>query len=219
MAWSQSQLNNNSLRLETIKKITNQIDDSRIDLSEINGSPYLETQFHLGNVERNNVTETAQLYLRYNGYNDEIEIGRRQDQPSSKTALLKEKDIRATFNNRVYQYISFNDKKGDSIDGYLVSIYNAKNYNLFLRNSKILVSGKKARTSLEKDIPPRFKKITSYYISSKENTTPQEISLKLKDILPLLIKEDQSKVKQLKTDFKKIKSHKDLIQLFKHLDM
>ena len=71
-------------------------------LYQISGRPYSTETFAPAKVERENEKVNANLLLRYNGYNDEIEIGKSTTQKISEEALLKDKNLRATFNNKTY---------------------------------------------------------------------------------------------------------------------
>ena len=70
-----------------------------MDLSKISGSPYSMETFVLAKVERGNEKANVNLLLRYNGYNYEIEIGKNTTQEISEEAILKDENLRATFDN------------------------------------------------------------------------------------------------------------------------
>ena len=101
--YSQENFNlNNGKNFETVKIIAQKNNMRTMDLSKISGSPYSTETFVLAKVERENEKENANLLLRYNGYNDEIEIGKSTTQEISEEALLKDKNLRATINNKTY---------------------------------------------------------------------------------------------------------------------
>ena len=183
-----------------------------MDLSKISGSPYSIENFVLAKVERENKKANANLLLRYNGYNDEIEIGKSTTQETSEEALLKDKNLRATFNNKTYQYITFASKKGETMDGYLILLFKGKNYQLYRQDKKKLTEGRLANTPLEKDIPPRFRDVQSFYLK-EGNSLPNEIDFKMKSIRKQLRSEDIPKTKGIK----KIKSEEKLIAFLKNL--
>ena len=212
--YSQENFNLNTAETFEIVKIIAQKNNQReIDFSKMSGSPYSMKSFVLGKVERENQKASANLLLRYNGYNDEIEIGKTTSQETSEEALLKDKNLRATFNNKTYQYITFTSKKGETMDGYLIILSRGENYQLYRQDKKKLSEGRLAITSLGKDIAPRFKEVQSFYLA-KENSLPNEIDLKMKSIRKQLRTEDILKSGEIK----KIKTEEKLIVFLKSLE-
>lgn len=212
--FSQENFNlNNGDNFEVVKIIAQKNNQRTLDLSKISGSPYSMKTFALAKVERGNEKAKANLLLRYNGYNDEIEIGKSTTQETSEEALLKDKNLRATFNNKTYQYLSFESKKDETTDGYLILLFEGENYRLYRQDKKKLSEGRLAKTSLDKDIAPRFRDVLSFYLA-EGNSLPNEIDLKMKSIRNLLRPEDVIKSKGIK----KFKSEEKLIMFFKSLE-
>lgn len=133
------------------------------------GSPYTTTVFFPAKVE-GIVGETN---MRYNAYLDLIEfISTKND-----TLIL---DKIPAFNtitflgfNKKYRLVTYNNNLGKSHQGYLIELYQKKNYVLYKREWISLYAGKKAKTSLEKDMPAKFiKQDDSYYLKdAKGNIT------------------------------------------------
>lgn len=214
----QTNLNlNNSISFETVKIMTQKANQSKLDISTIKGSPYFNDQFSEAKIEREGEEATARLWLRYNGYNDEIEIAKKPSQKTADEALLKEKNIRATFDGKAYQYNQFRSKTGKKEEGYLVLVHPGKEYLLYTREQKVLTEGRKATSSLDKDIPPRFIEATTYYLK-KEGDIPQEFDLKTKSIRAYLSPNHQAKLDQLKKQFRRIRTADALIELFQKLE-
>ena len=212
--YSQENFNLNTIETFEIVKIIAQKNNMRtMNLSKISGSPYSMGTFALAKVERENGKTNANLLLRYNGYNDEIEIGKNTTQEISEEALLKDKNLRATFNNKTYQYKTFASKKNETTDGYLIILYEWKNYQLYRQDKKKLSEGRLAKTSLDKDIAPRFRDVKSFYLKEGKNL-PHEIGFKMKSIRKQLRSEDIPKTKGIK----KITSEEELIAFIKSLE-
>ena len=212
--YSQENFNlNNGKNFETVKIIAQKNNMRTMDLSKISGSPYSTETFVLAKVERENEKANVNLLLRYNGYNDEIEIGKSTTQEISDEALLKDKNLCATFNNNTYQYKTFRSKKDEATDGYLIILFKGGNYQLYRQDKKKLSEGRLAKTSLDKDIAPRFRDVPSFYLV-KGNSLPKEIDLKMKSIRKQLRSEDVLKSKGIK----KIKSEEKLIAFLKSLE-
>jgi hypothetical protein len=208
---------NNSISFETVKIMAQKMNSTTLDLSLTEGSPYFDDSFQKASLNIKNIEDQNQIWLRYNGYNDEIEIGKSKQQLSSDEALLKRKDIRASFDNKTYQFKNFITKKGLTIEGYLVILFEGKQYSVFRQDKKKLSEGRKANGPLESDIKPRFSDIRSYYLSN-DNEIINEISLKLKNIIPHILEEDLPKIQKIKGEFKKIKTEEKLIKLFQTLE-
>ena len=212
--YSQENFNlNTGKNFEIVKIIAQKNNKRTMDLSKISGSPYSMETFAEAKIERENEKANANLLLRYNSYNDEIEIGENTTQETSEEALLKDKSLRATFNNKTYQYKTFESKKNETTDGYLIILYEGKNYQLYRQDKMKLTEGRLAKTSLDKDIAPRFKDIQSFYLK-EGNSLPNEIDFKMKSIRKQLRSEDIPKTKGIK----KFKSEDKLIAFLKNLE-
>ena len=215
---SQNSINlNNPISFEAVRTMAKKMNNTTLDLSITEGSPYFSDSFKAAVLNLKNIEGENQIWLRYNGYNDEIEIGKSEKQLTSNEALLKRKDILASFDNKTYQYKTFKTKKGATIDGYLVILYEGKGYSIFRQDKKKLSEGRKANTPLEADIQPRFSNIKTYFMSS-DNNEINEISFKLKNIIPLITEKDYPKLQKIKGEFKKIKTEEKLIELIKNLE-
>ena len=208
---------NNSISFEAVKIMAQKMNSATLDLSLTEGSPYFDDSFQKGSLNIKNFEDENEIWLRYNGYNDEIEIGKNEQQLSSDEALLKRKDIRASFDNKTYQYKTFITKKGLTIEGYLVILFEGQHYSVFRQDKKKLSEGRKAKTPLESDIRPRFSDIHSYYLLN-DSEIINEISLKLKNIIPHILEEDLSKIEKIKGEFKKIKTEEKVFELFQILE-
>ena len=217
-AKGQNSINlNNPISFEAVRTMAKKMNNATLDLSKTEGSPYFNDSFKSAVLNLKNIEAENQLWLRYNGYNDEIEIGKSEKQLSSNEALLKRKDIRASFDDKTYQYKTFTTKKGTKIEGYLVILYEGERYSLFRQDKKKLSEGRKAKTPLEADIQPRFSDTYTYFMSN-DNNEINEISFKLKNIIPLVAKNDNPKFQKIKGGFKKIKTEEKLIELIKTLE-
>ena len=77
---------------------------------KIKGSPYFITSFTLGSLKQKEEIISKTLYLRYNAFSDEVEIGLSPHQEKAEEAVLKRNDIECTIGNESYQYRLFKDK-------------------------------------------------------------------------------------------------------------
>lgn len=144
----------------------------------VQGSPYFTEGFVSGKV----YTEKGEPYsamLRYNGYNDQIEM-----KDMDKTiALLKRDYITASFGGKNYAIKKYKAKSSEK-QGYFV-VLNDGAIQLLLKQEKEFIDGKEANTSYGNKIPPKFAERTTYYLKNGD-LAAVPTKLKKKDILGLL---------------------------------
>lgn len=214
--FGQANVNYTNATFEVVKKI-NQGGMQKTDLGDINGSPYFSENFYPGKVSKGGQTSEKAFFLRYNGYNDEIEMAESATAASASEALVKNKNIACQFNGESYLYLNFNAADGKQNEGYISPLHLGKNYKVFSRKYKKLTEGRKAKTSLEKDIPPRFIDQEETLLQIGE-ASPVVVKVKYKNILNLLSGEALTKANQQKGAFRKMKTAEDLIALCKTLE-
>ena len=79
---------------------------NKIDLSSVEGSPYVNKTFKFGSAV-DKLTNTSQnFYLRYNAYNDEIQMKSSLDEKNI-YGLVKATNIYAVIDAKEYHYLSF----------------------------------------------------------------------------------------------------------------
>lgn len=142
-----------------------------LDFKNFKGSPYEVNSFLFGFVTDEQSNKSVNLYLRYNIYNDEVELKTSLEEDEKIIALLKEQDISCTIDGKYYQFASFNDEKNEAINGYLIQIYEGKNYQLFKRLKSAFTPKKASENSFNQAIPARFETSVSYYIKQGDSTS------------------------------------------------
>ncbi|MBT8183394.1 MAG: hypothetical protein KJN76_01030 [Eudoraea sp.] len=170
----------------------------------VQGSPYFPEGFVSGMVH----TEKGDPYaamLRYNGYNDQIEM-----KDMDKTiSLLKRDYISATIGGKKYAIKKYKDKSSEK-QGYFV-VLNEGNLQLLIKQEKEFVEGKEANTSYGNKIPPKFVERTTYYLKNGEMAAVPT-KLKKKDILKLLDNKKEL-VDFVNSNGLKLKSEAEVIEL------
>ena len=63
--------------------------------------------------------------------------------------------------------MTFIDKGGNTMNGYLTQLVNGEHYDLFRRVHVKFTEGAPAQNSFVKAIPSRFSQFTEYYIQKK----------------------------------------------------
>ena len=213
--FAQANVNYTNATFEVVKKINQGMQGT--DLSEINGSAYFSKNFYPGKVSKGGQTSDEVFYLRYNGYNDEIEMAESATAARADEALVKNKNIACQFNGESYLFLNFNDKDGKQNEGYLSPLYLGEKYKVYSRKYKKLTEGRKAKTSLEKDIPPRFIDQAETLLQIGD-ASPIILKVKYKNVVGLLTGEALSKANAQKGTFKKMKTAEDLVALCKTLE-
>ena len=129
------------------------------------GSPYLQQMFTAAQVE--NIEQKT--YMRYNIFNDEFEfISSRKD-----TLVLDKIEDFGTVTflgvNKKYKLTSYTNPKNKLTYGYLIELHEKNGYALYTKENIDFYEEKKARTSLEKDMPARFAKAEdTYFLKNKD---------------------------------------------------
>lgn len=130
-----------------------------------NGSPYLMKMFASAKVE--GIAQNA--FMRYNVYNDEFEFITNNNDT---LVLDKIADFGTiTFNglNKKYQLTAYTNTKGKLDYGYLIDFYRKGGIVLYMKENIDFYEEKKAKTSLERDMPARYTKADdSYFLKVKE---------------------------------------------------
>jgi hypothetical protein len=193
-------------------KLANMGIEQKIELSDIEGSIYLEDEFVLGTIFFNN-DEESKMYMRYNAFNDEFEIKKSKLENEVTLALLKDSEISCAMKNNKFTYAAFLDDRDVKSYGYLKMVYSTGDYKLFERNKKLFKEGKKAKTSHAVSFPHRFVDEIDYYISI-ENGTPVNVGRSKKELVDLFRTEHQKEIKQfLKKKNVDLKSKSGLVNL------
>lgn len=181
----------------------------------IKGSQYFDEKFKSSFIKYYNKKLEQEGYMRYNAFNDEIEIASTPFAETSETALLKEKDLVPVISGESYIYLPHRLKDGRAIIGYLIEIYKGNRIVIYEKRSKIFMEEVKARTSLENSFPPRYIDNVQFYISINGNT-PILIPNRKKEFLNLF-KEKQSNIAKFMKDNKlNIKNLESIIEIFKY---
>ncbi|NHM06777.1 hypothetical protein G4D82_06065 [Flavobacterium sp. CYK-4] len=126
---------------------------------KILGSPYHQLMFAQAKVD--NVAQ--KYFMRYNNYADEFEF----ITPKNDTLVLDKIDdfsnITILGTNKKYKLVTYSPNSEKPKKGYLIELYQKSSFGLYKREWTSYYAGKKAKTTLEKDMPPRYNKEKDYY--------------------------------------------------------
>ena len=113
----------------------------------LRGSRFLNRNFAVGDIYTNEGLE-GRAYMRYDAYNDEVELKLR-DTDSSGFMLKKDKNIYCVLSGKEMYYKSYFNKKNEIKDGYLFKVAETDSLALFERRLKRFKDGKEPATSFE----------------------------------------------------------------------
>ncbi|MFH6602061.1 hypothetical protein ACEZ3G_01120 [Maribacter algicola] len=178
------------------------------------GSPYFDKDFKKGAVYYNaNFIGTP--YLRYDAYNDEIQIKKTSLSEEEYGALLKSNELYCIMDSKRIVYRSFNGSDGIE-KGYLKNLVNSGKYFLFVRRVKRFQEGRTSVNSLAASVDSKFIDETGYYFG-KENETEmlQKIVAGRRQVLGLFDAGDRAELKAfIRKNKLNLNAENDLMALF-----
>ncbi len=185
----------------------------KVDLKTINGTPYETEKFVRGTAVETISENSGDFYMRYNIYNDAIEI-KRNPQDKVATNLIKSENIYATINNKRYDYRSYLDRNNKRKSGYFILISSKGDDKLYLKKNKKFVPTKVSKEAYVKDTPAQFKDDNNYYFEIKNTLVliPQKKKVFLKQFLD----DEELLSKFLKKEKINLKKQEDLIRLLNY---
>ena len=135
-------------------------------IKNMDGSPYANDNFILGNIYENDKLVKKNILLRYNIFSDEIEI---KDQTNSDdyTALIKNPDLIIKILNEVYLFVPLNgsEEKGN----YFNVLSTGDTFDLYKKTTITFKPSQKGRTTYEDDRPAKFISSNTFYLVTKDN--------------------------------------------------
>lgn len=206
------------LRLvDLYENIKNKIGKKTYSNQKIKGTPYFEKTFKLAEVEYFGELITDKIYIRFNAYNDEMEIASSPLTKSSENILIKNNKVFCIIDGKTYRYLGFKEDNQPPAVGYLKELFKGELFSFYERKFKVYMQATVARTSLERSFPARFVEKIQYYYSVN-NGEINQIKLSKKNILNKL-KAHSSSIKQfMEKNNSKLKSLEDVVEMFNFID-
>lgn len=190
---------------------SNVSENEKID--DIKGSMYFNTNFEESTVVFKGVPLSEKTFLRYNPYNDYIEIGKNTSQKTASSILIKSENVEAQIGSDFYKAFSLNSKDKKELS-YLVRIFSDQNHTLYLRMSKKFIAEKPAPSGIGGFLPARFEDKFKLFYSPAEKSILTELKANKKSIVKLF-PEDQSRLKKYMSENNiKLKDYKDVLLVF-----
>jgi len=209
--------NSDGRLISVFENLKNKTKGSKIKTEEISGSPYFEESFKTAQIVYFGEILKENIYIRYNAYNDEMEMAKSESQTSSEDALIKNKKVTCTFNGYTYKYLAYIKENEQPAVGYVKELYKGNKFSLYVRETKEYKEGVKAKSSLEGSFPPRFTDKTNYYIALGDGSLIQT-KLSKKHIVNTLSSYEQEIKSFINSNKVKLKNSSDVIKLFNFLE-
>ena len=180
--------------------------DAKLGISNVKGSPYLISEFIIGEVTSTNNTTINNVPLRYNIYSDEIEF----ENGDKKTFNLEKstvKNIKIGDSEFIYKIYWLNNKVSRS---YFEILSQGK--ATLLKRYRMIFESAKPPKPYEEEVPAQFKTLSpEFYIALGDNEAKQISSnKKLIEILPDKKAETAEYIKKNKL---KTNNEEDLIKI------
>lgn len=188
------------------------------DVDQIKGSPYFEELFQRGLVFYDHKLIDT-LFMRYNAYQDEIQVKKAQIQGEPFQALLKNSAVSCNLNHDEIEYLDFKDGKDKIQKSYFFVLVKGKKYDLYSRKQKKLRPGRKSSNSLARSIDPLFVDEIGYYVSTPENQFLVQLPERRKKILDLFESKDKDSVAMAIKQMRFNASNQDqIVEIFRNLN-
>lgn len=187
-----------------------------IDASKVKGTMYEDDNFVKGLLIDELGKRQKDYYIRYNAYTDEVELITGIGSKNISAMLSNSPGIYAKIGNKQYQRINFRTNKGVKIDRIAIKLAGNNDILLYKFLEKEFIPEKKAKTSLEKDVPAKFRTKQDYYILINE--TLHEVTLNKKKMAKLFPKQKKEIETYIKKEKLNLKKEVGVIALINYLD-
>ena len=189
-----------------------------VNWEDFQGSPYTSNEFEPAELFYKN-DKIGTIFYRHNALNEEIEIKESKNQQGIR-GLNRDKNIIIEVDGKPMRFMTFIDKGGNTMNGYLTQLVKGDHYDLYKRVHVKFTEGQKSPNSFVKDIPSRFSQFTEYYIQKKGVDRIDELQQKNSKLFALA---ETSEQKQLLKAFLKdnrldVDNEQDLVRLIMFLD-
>ena len=189
---------------------------SKPTINQVEGSIYFESKFKEGNIVHLDKEIDIKTKLRYNAFNDEIELIDNSNGSESIKVAIKDFDIISYFDNKEFIFMSYLDSNKQNKEGYLNPIYKGSRVNIYEKKRKKFLKGKESVNSLDIAHPPRYTDEIEYYISFNESK-PSFVKLSKKSILNTFNKSNDIKSFYLKNRLN-LREISSLIEIAKYYE-
>lgn len=183
----------------------------RPQIITVQGTRYYEDEFKLSDLEYFGRKLESIGYMRYDAYNDVIEMASTPDVEGSEILLLKNSDVIATINKKEYVFLEYDDEDIKNKKGYMIRLYSGNNYSLYQKKVKIFKEAEKTIAGITESQPPRYTSKTDFYIQTRDQK-PELIKISKKNLINFF--ENQTEVKEfIKENKLKVREIESIISI------
>ena len=183
---------------------------------KVQGSQYYNEEFQLSDLKYFGREMESIGYMRYDAYNDVIEMADTPDIERSEILLLKNSDVIATINEKEYVFLLYDEKDIKNKKGYMIRLYSGNNYSLYQKKAKIFKEAEKTKAGITESKPPRYASKTDFYIQ-KRDQKPELIKISKKSLINFF--ENQSEIKKFIKEIKlKVGKIESIISIIEFAD-
>ena len=165
----------------------------RPQIIKVQGSQYFIEEFKLSDLKYFDRKMDSIGYMRYDAYNDVIEMANTPDIERSEILLLKNSDVIATINDQEYVFLEYDEKDIKNKKGYMIRLYSGGNYSLYQKKVKIFKEAEKTKAGITESQPPRYISKTDFYIQTRDQK-PELVKISKKSLINFF--ENQTEVKE-----------------------
>ena len=165
----------------------------RPQIIKVQGSQYYNEEFKLSDLEYFGRKMDSIGYMRYDAYNDVIEMANTPDIERSEILLLKNSDVIATINDQEYVFLEYDEKDIKNKKGYMIRLYSGDIYSLYQKKVKIFKEAEKTKAGITESQPPRYISKTDFYIQTRDQK-PELVKISKKSLINFF--ENQTEVKE-----------------------
>lgn len=185
-----------------------------INLSDIEGTPYLNEEFQLGSI----LPLNKKFPVRYNALNDLFEV--KQDNDSILTLNQSNTNYIIKLNNQSFKSFKYYTSPSDEKYGYFAILTEKDSINLLKKMSKSFVKEQKAANSYSSSKPAHFTKDpkVTYFILLNTSNTIKEVSANKKSFFAILPDKKDELKKYLSKNRLSLKKEEDLITFIEYIN-
>lgn len=182
----------------------------------VQGTQYYEDEFKLSDLKYFGTKMESIGYMRYDAYNDVIEMASTPDVERSEIILLKNSDVIAKINKKEYVFLEYDEEDIKNKKGYMIRLYIGNNYSLYQKKVKIFKEAEKTKAGITESQPPRYISKTDFYIQTRDQK-PQLIKISKKRLIDFF--ENQSEIKEfIKKNKLKVSKIESIISIIEFAD-
>lgn len=190
----------------------------QVDMGDktIQGSPYIIDIFQPVKVS----VDVEKIFnAKYNAVTDEVEVETGKNTIQSINKMIP--GIAVTFlkDNKIYKGMTYLNEERNSVTGFLIPINEEnKRVKLFLKEKKIFIDRKPAKTSYEVTKLAKFERIDDSYYVAIDNEIAQPLSNKKKEVAALFQNHEKEVLNYINSERMNLKKQEDLIKLIAYIN-